>query len=384
MKFDAKGRRTARLSRRAFLGGAGFVLAAPALIGRASAASAQNAFAGESLAVMTWSGNYEDAFRRAVVEPFNERYGTHAVTMGGWDQMAAQIMAAPADNPPFDITIADEYTSIVGLKEKLFATTDRAKLPNLAAVQPWYIETRPQEMRDYGIPFGLGFLLPLINRDMAGKDLPLSWKSLWDPSMEGKLALDGASFVWLLAVTALVRGAKPGLEELYSWKPGMADDPLFAKIEELRPAKWYRDGAELSFVMSQEQAAMAEIYSIDAFGLVRDGNGSFETGIPEDGTVAYTDWYIKVRGTRHDELSDVFLNYMLEKETQDRILAITTSVSSRADVTVPQHWVGYPATNDDLHKRVNLIDVAGWTHVLDNWDALDARFKEAVLKTSSN
>lgn len=371
------------LSRRTFVGAATAVFTAPAILGRANPAMAQNAFAGEELAVTTWSGNYEPAFREAVVEPFNERYATKAVTLGGWDQMAAQIMAAPADNPPFDITIADEYTTLVGVTEKLWAKTDRARLPNLSGVQPWYIETRPEAMRDYGIPFGLGFLLPLINTDLAGPDLPLSWKSLWDPSMKGKLALDGASFVWLLAVTALVRGAKPGLEELYSWQPGMPEDPLFAKLEELRPAKWYRDGAELAFVMMQEQAAMAEIYSIDAFGLVRDGGDAFKTGIPADGTVAYTDWYIKVRGTRHDELSDVFLNYMLEKETQDRILAITTSVSSRADVKIPEHWAGYPATNEDLYKRVNLIDIAGWERILANWDALDARFKEAVLKTSA-
>jgi spermidine/putrescine transport system substrate-binding protein len=380
MKF----KKTGILSRRAFLGSASVVLAAPALLGRANVASAQQAFAGEELAVTTWSGNYEGAFREAVVEPFNERYGTKAVTLGGWDQMAAQIMAAPADNPPFDVTIADEYTTLVGMTEGLWAKTDRSKLPNLAGVQPWYLDNRPEAMRDYGIPFGLGFLLPLINTDLAGTELPLSWKSLWDPSMQGKLALDAASFVWLLAVTALVRNAKPGLEELYGWQPKMAEDPLFAKLEELRPAKWYRDGAELSFVMMQEEAAMAEIYSIDAFGLVRDGGEAFKTGIPDDGTVAYTDWYIKVRGTRHDELSDVFLNYMLEKETQDRILAITTSVSSRADVAVPEHWVGYPKTNEDLEKRVNLIDIAGWERVLANWDALDARFKEAVLKTSAN
>lgn len=170
--------------------------------------------------MVAWSGNYEDAFRRAIVEPFNEKYGTKVATLGGWDQMTAQIMAAPADNPPFDITIADEYTTITGITEKLFAPTDRAKITNLEAVQPWYIETRPKDMQDIGVPFGLGFLLPLINTEVAG-DLPLSWKTLWDPSLAGQLALDGASFVWLLAVSAMVRGAKPGLEELFAWQPGM-------------------------------------------------------------------------------------------------------------------------------------------------------------------
>lgn len=382
MKDDIQSTNAGRLTRRTFLYSAGAVLAAPAIIGRANPASAQTAFAGEELSVVAWSGNYEDAFRRAIIDPFNEKYGTKAVTLGGWDQMVSQIMAAPADNPPFDVTIADEYTTLAGMAENLFAPTDRAKITNLSAVQPWYFETRPKHLQDHGVPFGLGFLLPLMNTDVTG-DLPLSWKSMWDPSLKGQLALDGASFVWLLAVSAMVRGAKPGLQELFDWKPGMASDPIFEKIEELRPAKWYRDGAELSFVLMQEQASFAEIYSTDAFGLVRDGGASFKTGIPQDGTVAYTEWYVKVRGTKHDELSDVFLNYMLEKETQERFLAITMSVVSRGDVSVPAHWVDYPATNDAMTKRVNLFSIEGWEKVLPNFNDLDARFKEAVLKTSN-
>ena len=357
-------------------------LAAPALLGRALPARAQSAFAGEGLVVVSWSGNHELSFRALVVEAFNATYGTKVETVGGWDQMVSQIMAAPADNPPFDITICDEYTTLAGMAEKLFAPTDRAKITNLSAVQPWYFETRPKHLQDHGVPFGLGFLLPLMNTASTG-DLPLSWKTLWDPSLKGQLALDGASFVWLLAVSAMVRGAKPGLEELYDWKPGMASDPIFEKIEELRPAKWYRDGAELSFVLMQEQASFAEIYSTDAFGLVRDGGPSFKTGIPQDGTVAYSEWYVKVRGTKHDALSDVFLNYLLEKETQERFLAITMSVVSRNDVAVPAHWVDYPATNDDLVRRVKLFSIEGWEKVMSNFNALDARFKEAVLKTSN-
>jgi len=31
---------------------------------------------------------------------------------------------------------------------------------------------------------------------------------------------------------------------------------------------------------------------------------------------AWADWYFKVRGTKHNDLADLFLNYMLEKETR--------------------------------------------------------------------
>ena len=51
----------------------------------------------------------------AQYDAFNATYGTKVETVGGWDQMVAQIVAAPADNPPFDLTIADEYTTSAGL-----------------------------------------------------------------------------------------------------------------------------------------------------------------------------------------------------------------------------------------------------------------------------
>ena len=34
--------------------------------------------------------------------------------------------------------------------------TDRAKIPNLEAVYPWFYETRPDKAKEYGIPFGGG------------------------------------------------------------------------------------------------------------------------------------------------------------------------------------------------------------------------------------
>lgn len=50
--------------------------------------------------------------------------------------MVSQIVAAPADNPPFDITIADEYTTSTGLAENIFLETDRSKIPGFEAVFP--------------------------------------------------------------------------------------------------------------------------------------------------------------------------------------------------------------------------------------------------------
>ena len=120
-------------SRRTFLKRAGLAVAMPAIIGRASVTTAKAAFEGESLIAVSWSGNYEQVFRETIIDPFNAKYNTKAETVGGWDQIVSQIKAAPADNPPFDVTVAEEYISSSGLAENLYVKTDRSKIPNLDA-----------------------------------------------------------------------------------------------------------------------------------------------------------------------------------------------------------------------------------------------------------
>src|ERR1044072_4602745 len=126
------------------------VLAAPAILGRATLSSAKAAFEGEGLIVVSWSGNHELSFRETIIGPFNAKYGTKAETVGGWDQMVAQIVAAPADNPPFEIKIADEYPPAAGLAQSLFRETDRSKIDDFQAVYPWFDDMRGPA-KAYGI-----------------------------------------------------------------------------------------------------------------------------------------------------------------------------------------------------------------------------------------
>lgn len=377
--------KAAQLSRRQILGvgAAGLsaaVLPLPAIIGRARAADAKDAFKGEEMTVCAWSGGYLDSFKAAISDPFNAKYGTKVSLVGGWDQMVAQMKAAPPGKPPFDITVSEEYTTLGALAEGLYAKSDRSKFPQLADVQPFFLTARPESARDYGVPLGLGFALPMLNTDLTAKK-PLSWATMWDKDLDGKLALDAGAYWWIIAISA-IWGAKKGFNAFYDWKPGMASDPVFEALERLRPAKYYKDGAELSFLMLQEQASFAEIYSADALGLMKNGGPSYQTGIPEDGTVAYGDWYIKVKGTQHDELADMFLGYLLEQETQNRFINVQMSVMSRKDVTVPAFWHNYPKTNEDLVKNARLMTMDGLQRLLPNFDAMGERFQKAVLKTS--
>lgn len=364
-------------SRRTFLKRAGLMIAMPAIVGRASVTTARAAFEGESLIAVSWSGNYEQVFRETIIDPFNAKYNTKAETVGGWDQIVSQIKAAPEDNPPFDVTVAEEYISSTGLAENLYVKTDRSKIPNLEAVYPWFYETRPDKAKDYGIPFGGGTCMLLLRKSLG--IAPDTWGLLWDGRLAGKVTADSGAWWWTLSVPAVMSQTSPGLDEMYDI--GTAE-PLFQQLDKLKVAKWFKDGAEQANLLNQGEADVAMSYSSDAYTFMNQSPGEYLASVPKEGVSAWADWYFKVRGTRHNDLADLFMNYLLDKETQDRFLAKSLIFMARKDVTVPEHWVGYPKSNEDYHRMFQIITMDGWDKINANYQAFDDRMKQTVAKTS--
>jgi spermidine/putrescine transport system substrate-binding protein len=358
------------------LGAGAVVLAAPAIIGRANPASAKEAFAGENLLVVSRAGNKESAFRETVIAPFNAKYGTKAETVGGWDQIISQIVAAPQDKPPFDITIGEEYVSSAGISQNLFQKKDWSAYPNMAGVYPWFFENRPERAKNYGVPFGGGTSLLLV-RKSVGLD-PTSWNLLWDKRLKGKVICDSGYWWFTLSVPTIL-AAKPDLSEMYDIKTA---EPLFAELDKLSIARWYKDGAEQANLLNQGEADASTSYSSDAYQFLKQDPDEYLIAAPKEGVAAWSDWYFKVRGTIHGELADVFLDYMLSKETQDRFLSQSLTFMSRKDVTVPDHWKHYPASNEDYHRMFKLLTMDGWDMLNANYQAYDDRLKKTIAATT--
>lgn len=373
--------RTLHLTRRGLLKSAVVgtaLVGSPAIIGRASAASANTAFAGENLIVVSWSGNFETSFRQTVIEPFNEKYGTKVETVGGWDQMVSQIVAAPADNPPFDVTIVDEYLTITGLAENIFLKTDRSQIAPAAEVHPWFDATRGNA-GSYGVPFSAGSLWMLTSK--ASGIEPTSWRGFWSDKVRGKTTMDSAAFYWPLCIPAILSDAQPGIDELYAGPEQV--ELLFLELEKLRMAKWYRDGAELSNLMLQDEAQVAMAYSSGVYTFLKEHGDEFAAAIPNEGTASYHNWFMKVRGTKHSELADAFMAYLLEAETQQRFLDDNaTEFMSHTNLKSSDYWPTYPRTDAEIRSIFNLFGVEGWQKFLPNYESYDARMKTTIAKTT--
>lgn len=370
-------RRLLELSGKVALAGAAGVYA-PAIIGRAHASDAKDAFKGEQLSVIAWSGNYELAFREQVAEPFNARYGTKVQVIGGWDQTISQIQAAPADNPPFDLIAADEYNTIAGLDANLFIPTDQKKIANFKNVYPWFIDSRTDDAKPYGVPFGGGTTQLLVNRS-AGENLN-SWQVFWDEKFRGKTTLDQGAWWYTLTVPALADG-KP-ISTMFDWPKGATS--LVERLESLKVAKWYKDGSEAATVLQQETALLAFVYGLDSYPFIKEDPKTFYITLPKEGVASWTDWYVKIRGTKHGELADLFSSYLLETETQNRFIGNSFMFGSLQGLTIPVHWTAdYPRSNQDHIDRFALLTIEGWRQLLPHFDDLNERWKQAVLKSST-
>ena len=105
--------------------------------------------------------------------------------------------------------------------------------------------------------------------------------------------------------------------------------------------------------------------------------------VPKEGTSGWTDRFFKVRGTRHDDLANLFSNYLLEKETQDRFLTKSMVFMSRKDVAVPDHWKDYPRSNEEVHRRFQLISMKGWEKITADYAGFDSRMKLAISRSGT-
>jgi spermidine/putrescine transport system substrate-binding protein len=168
------------------------------------------------------------------------------------------------------------------------------------------------------------------------------------------------------------------------WDYPAGTEPLFQELEKLKVAKWFKDGAEQANLLNQEEADAAMSYSSDALTFLNENPGVYSATVPVEGTSAWTDWYFKIRGSKHNDLSDLFLNYLLDKETQDRFLSKSLIFVARKDVTVPPHWGNnYPESNEDYQKMFQLLTIEGWNKLGTAWNDIDARFKKIIEITTA-
>jgi spermidine/putrescine transport system substrate-binding protein len=118
-----------------------------------------------------------------------------------------------------------------------------------------------------------------------------------------------------------------------------------------------------------------------AYQFEQEDPKNFYVRFPREGAPGWTNWFVKVRGSHHQDLADLLSSYLLERETQNILIANSYEYGSLTGLTIPPHWQNDYPTNETLPKRVALLTIDGWRKLLPNFDAVNERWKIAVRNT---
>lgn len=298
-------------SRRRFLKGVAGAVGVTALSG----VPFETARAQTELTMLTWNGFAAPE----LISGFERKHGVkvRAKYYVGGAEMLSLISQSPRGT--YDVILADsEYVKLLQ-KAGYIQALDPTDYP----FQDFFPEFRhfPLHWHNeslYATALRYGFLGVSYNTDRITAEQASTYRVFWEPSLKNKMA----HFDWHLpnlGQISLLNGNYP---------PFDIDQKAWQQVQETalslrsQVAGFYGYGSTLSALKNGEVYAMLGIGDWITGLLARDG-GPFDTVVPKEGGLQWTESLCIGTGSRNSEIAAEFLRYMMSPEGQ--VKAVTLS-----------------------------------------------------------
>ena len=330
-------------------------------------------FDGITLRIPTVSGPYLDATQDVFVEAFEEGTGAKVVLIPAYGEEIVTILAAPADDPPYDCAYLFIPDVVRGMAENLLLPFDRSNIPNLDDVPEFFTQDFGQGIDiNFAAPLDFGFGVIGYNKDEV-PFTPSSYKDLLRPEIQGELGFNAVYWFSHAAAIALAHDFAPGVDELYTpegW------DSLIEKMREMDVALWYDSGAAATAAMERGDITILIEASevVDPLAL-RDPD-KFGILVPDEGAVGFMDYYGIVRGTKYKEACEIFINYILDPELQRDWAELVPYWMSNSNVEYGDR--ASALLPDTYEERVDFAIMLEWDFIVEHWDEYWERLKKEV------
>lgn len=277
-------------------------------LGIACAAVAQETakdFKGEELVVQTFGGTVAAYFRDVLGKQFGEKFNAKvAVTEGLSVDTVAKLRASNGD-PEFDIWVVSESWSPLLQREGLLEPLSISSVPRLNELASF--ARRPD---DAYFNFSRTSMTIAYNTEkVSAENLPKSWSDLADPKYKGHIILPAPnnvhSIMLMLKLAELNGGGKdnidPGLGELQKISPNVAT---------------YFTSYDQNFNLLNSGQTWIAVTSMDRSIDQVLKKAPVKVFYPEEGTVFISNSIGVSKGSKHKEVAEEFLNFLLSKEAQ--------------------------------------------------------------------
>ncbi|NPT46897.1 extracellular solute-binding protein [Paraburkholderia sp. 1N] len=281
------------------LGSRNTIKAAIALAG--TIASLGAAAQSPRLTVAMYGGNWGDAFRSCVAEPFTKATGIAVTPELGTSTTTLAKLQQQKAAPTIDVAWMDGGISELAYQAGVLDNLDSAAIPNLKQVIAKAIYRSGNTT--YAVGSGY-YSLGLAYNTKSAKP-PTSWKDLWNPAYAGAVTVPspansaGIPFVVFLAQ---VWGADPAHL-----------DPVYARLASLDTALFYDSSGAATNAFQSGEATIGAFFNVGAWDLI-DKGVPIGFVVPKEGAWATDARLHLVKGSRNKAAAEKFINAALTPE----------------------------------------------------------------------
>lgn len=308
----------------------------------AAVGAAVGAAQADELIVNSYGGPYKKIIHDRIIKPFTAKYGVKVIydATGSSSQDYAKIKATNG-RPGFDVNVMTASQSLdgcdAGLLEKLSAKT----VPNIAKLDAGVLKLAGNCAAVHEVQY-----MSLLWRTDKVAPSPTSWNVLGQPEYKKKILLPKYANIMSTYLTQVFSTMNGGtLENI---------DPGFKVMAKLAPQalSFERSSAIMTKYVREGRVWVTPFWSGRA-QLVKDSGAPVDYTIPKEGTVPLIATLNVPVGAKNKANALKFVNFFLEKKSQEAWVTGYNVGSIRADLDIPnevrEKQITSKADIDKLH-----------------------------------
>ncbi len=316
------------------------------------------------LVILSWGGKSEEAFRKVVYEPFEEKFNCKITTVSPVDYSKIQA-AVELGSVEWDLVDANTYIAIKFAEQELLEKLDYSVISGTEGIDT-------DRIRPYSI--GAYYYTPcclVYNTNIFKDNPPAEWKDLWNvKDFPGVRMMPNNRPQGLFEVALLADGVAP--EDLYP----LDIDRAFQSLDKIKEHVnvWFSGAAQVYQGLCDETVEIGALLYGNALFAKQDGAPI--SIVKKQRMICSCDWCIP-KGAPHKDLAMEFINFAISPEVQAEVAKIypcsPTNMNAYNYLT-PEEADDHVGNSQEANEEI-FVDEAYWT---EHYDEINARFQEWI------
>ena len=314
-------------------------------------------FEGAELVVATWG--WAEAGLKELAAEFEETYNCTIVTdptSGNGDRL--NKLMAEKNAPTADVALLTKNYADMGISEGLFDPIDTSVVTSVPDLYDIAIDEN-----GYGPCYSLcryGIMYNVDALEEAGLPVPTSYVELFDDKYAGMVTLpDMTSTAGPYLLVAMAEALGGSVEDV---TPAM--ELMQEKKDNIN--LWYTTNSDVVNAFTTSEACITVFMDINMPSLVDSGLNIAWTDA-EEGSFAAPATVNVVKGCQNPELAQLFVEYLICEDTQNRIAEVLNEAPVNKNAAVPEALQAYLATGEEAMAVLKEFDETAINNNKEEW-----------------